>query len=88
MRRKSKEINKSCETMWENAQDRKGAADLWRLLGGNNKSASELTDEALRQTFDEIDVRQLASPLTAMALDQNASCRCLCHQLTQRSSSD
>ena len=53
VRRKSKEINASCEAMWEASQDRKGAADLWRLLGRNRRTskddANDLSDEALRK---------------------------------------
>lgn len=59
VRRKSKEINASCESMWESSTDKSGAANLWRMLGRNRRASkddsSDLSDEALRKAFDEID---------------------------------
>lgn len=53
VRRKSKEINASCEGMWESSQNKSGAADLWRMLGRSRRNSrddpADLSDEALRK---------------------------------------
>jgi len=58
VRRKSKDISASCESMWENAQDRKGAASLWRMLGrrpSKGGDENDLSDATLTTAFAEID---------------------------------
>jgi hypothetical protein len=55
VRRKSKEINASCEGMWESSQNKSGAADLWRMLGRNRRNSkddsADLSDGALRKVW-------------------------------------
>ena len=59
VRRKSRELSAACEGLWENHNTKQDAANLWRMLGRNRRAsrddASDLSDEALRKAFNEID---------------------------------